>query len=256
MEKCQGTAKRVTVTIGETSIFSTEPWSYGRKRDVDERDPIWVFPKMVVPPKHPKMIIFSRKTHGCWVPPFWETAILGVGWIREKNCSNVPVNGRAGRVAFNTTLGFKISVKWTHFQPTGCFFLMNYHFRWWLKETIGVSQDFWTNGIVVSANHIPWRWICVSAKNSPPSCSFKRRKRLRSNKGRLSASRFCKIWGENFGDPRISREKWHAWTFQFGWANGQMVPFLMCQFSIQLRVEELNWHPERKVLEWISLNTM
>ena len=21
-------------------------------------------------PKHPKMIIFSRKTHGCWVPPF------------------------------------------------------------------------------------------------------------------------------------------------------------------------------------------
>ena len=25
---------------------------------------------MVVPPKHPKMIIFGRKTHGCWVPPF------------------------------------------------------------------------------------------------------------------------------------------------------------------------------------------
>ena len=24
----------------------------------------WVFPKMVVPPKHPKMIIFSRKTNG------------------------------------------------------------------------------------------------------------------------------------------------------------------------------------------------
>ena len=21
-------------------------------------------------PKHPKMIILSRKTHGCWVPPF------------------------------------------------------------------------------------------------------------------------------------------------------------------------------------------
>ena len=31
---------------------------------------IWVFPKMVVPPKHPKMIIFSRKIDGCWVPPF------------------------------------------------------------------------------------------------------------------------------------------------------------------------------------------
>ena len=36
---------------------------------------IWGFPKMVVPPKHPKMIIFSRKIHGCWVPPFLETTI-------------------------------------------------------------------------------------------------------------------------------------------------------------------------------------
>ena len=43
-----------------------------------ERDLIlrWVFPQMMVPPKHPKMIIFSRKTHGCWVPPFEETPIL------------------------------------------------------------------------------------------------------------------------------------------------------------------------------------
>ena len=31
---------------------------------------LWVFPEMVVPPKHPKMIIFSRKTNGCWVPLF------------------------------------------------------------------------------------------------------------------------------------------------------------------------------------------
>ena len=30
---------------------------------------------MVVPPKHPKMIIFSGKTNGCWVPPFLETPI-------------------------------------------------------------------------------------------------------------------------------------------------------------------------------------
>ena len=36
---------------------------------------IWVFPKIGLPPKHPKMIIFSRKTHGCWVPPFLETSI-------------------------------------------------------------------------------------------------------------------------------------------------------------------------------------
>ena len=39
---------------------------------------IWVFPKIGVPPKHPKMIIFSRKTHGCWVPPFMEASIYVV----------------------------------------------------------------------------------------------------------------------------------------------------------------------------------
>ena len=27
------------------------------------------------PKTHPKMIIFSRKTHGCWVPPFLETSM-------------------------------------------------------------------------------------------------------------------------------------------------------------------------------------
>ena len=32
----------------------------------------------VVPPRHPKMIIFSRKTHGCWVPPFQETPIYSM----------------------------------------------------------------------------------------------------------------------------------------------------------------------------------
>ena len=43
---------------------------------------IWGFPKMVVPPKHPKMIIFSRKTHGHWVPPFGETPIY-YNWTME-----------------------------------------------------------------------------------------------------------------------------------------------------------------------------
>ena len=33
---------------------------------------------MVVPPKHPKMMIFGRKTHGCWVPPFLETPM----WLK------------------------------------------------------------------------------------------------------------------------------------------------------------------------------
>ena len=34
-----------------------------------------MFPKIGIPPRHPKMIIFSRKTNGCWVPPFKETPI-------------------------------------------------------------------------------------------------------------------------------------------------------------------------------------
>ena len=34
---------------------------------------------MVVPPKHPKMVIFSRKTHGCWGnSPFKETPGSGL----------------------------------------------------------------------------------------------------------------------------------------------------------------------------------
>ena len=35
---------------------------------------IWRFPTMLVSPKHPKMIIFSRKTHGCWVNPPYKHA--------------------------------------------------------------------------------------------------------------------------------------------------------------------------------------
>ena len=36
---------------------------------------IWVFPKIGAPKTPKKMIMFSRKTHGCWVPPFLETSI-------------------------------------------------------------------------------------------------------------------------------------------------------------------------------------
>ena len=48
---------------------------------------------MVVPPKHPKMIIFSRKTHGCWVPPFrkppygFHGTLTFAGWSCHTTCS-------------------------------------------------------------------------------------------------------------------------------------------------------------------------
>ena len=45
---------------------------------------------MVVSPKHPKMINVSRKTNGCWVPPFKETpmysqanrCMMSICWVR------------------------------------------------------------------------------------------------------------------------------------------------------------------------------
>ena len=58
---------------------------------------IWGFPKMVVPPKHHKMIIFSRKTHGCFGttilgnPHMWNIGfpeVLGVVW--SPHCTTSP----------------------------------------------------------------------------------------------------------------------------------------------------------------------
>ena len=52
-----------------TIQYSTVPYS-----DTSHTS-IWVFPKIGVLPKHPKMVIFSRNTNSCWVPPFSETSI-------------------------------------------------------------------------------------------------------------------------------------------------------------------------------------
>ena len=57
---------------------------------------------MVVPPKHPKMIILSSKTHGCWVPP--NTFLFTPRTLQDKKgmrlgpfaplLKNVPIFGR------------------------------------------------------------------------------------------------------------------------------------------------------------------
>ena len=47
---------------------------------------IWMFPKIGVPPKHPKMIILSRKTHGCWVPLFFGNTHIYMYISRWKMC--------------------------------------------------------------------------------------------------------------------------------------------------------------------------
>ena len=48
--------------------------------------------EIVVPPKHPKMIIFSRKTYGCWVPPFQETPIYTIDPSFNQDIQKQPRN--------------------------------------------------------------------------------------------------------------------------------------------------------------------
>ena len=44
---------------------------------------------MVVPPKHTKMIIFSRKTHSCWVPPLGNPHIIVCSQTHDFNDSMI-----------------------------------------------------------------------------------------------------------------------------------------------------------------------
>ena len=59
---------------------------------------------MVAPPKHPKVIILSRKTHGCWVPLFSETSnysdfhdfsVPGLGNCQKTDCGRSLTLGAA-----------------------------------------------------------------------------------------------------------------------------------------------------------------
>ena len=61
-------SKQLLDSIGMTKHLELAPETKRHKNRIACAS--WVFPKMVVPPKHPKMIIFSRKTNSCWVPPF------------------------------------------------------------------------------------------------------------------------------------------------------------------------------------------
>ena len=71
--------------------------------------------KIGVPPKHPKMIIFSRKTHGCLVPPFKETPIWHfrmVGFDEKKKKTTIDIRKRQAK-------SFKESMSQTY--GYGCF---------------------------------------------------------------------------------------------------------------------------------------
>ena len=81
-------SRSFTMTIGRRDPAKFGGLGFGNSQDVSDQwlpgrsHSTWVLPKIGVPPKHPKMIIFSRKTHGCWVPPFLETSTC----ILSKRC--------------------------------------------------------------------------------------------------------------------------------------------------------------------------
>ena len=70
---------------------------------------IWVFPLMVVPPKHPKMSIFSRKTHGCWVPHFRKHPYAS---FKTWHCNEPHAMRHAPRVRFLPPWGEVFGVRW------------------------------------------------------------------------------------------------------------------------------------------------
>ena len=49
---------------------------------------------MVVPPKHPQMVISSRKTNSCWVPPIKETPIRIHPKLRMETLSSTSPHGK------------------------------------------------------------------------------------------------------------------------------------------------------------------
>ena len=84
---------------GNQSWFPKSPMKSDKKQNQHlQVVNIWVFPKIGVPPKHPKMIIFSRKTHGCWVPPFKETPIL----VNNIFLTSVTLGSKASKVTLTT----------------------------------------------------------------------------------------------------------------------------------------------------------
>ena len=60
---------------------------------------------MVVPPKHPKMMIFSRKTNSCWVPPFKETPMYFLLKYTPVNEHSWLENGPGWKMYFLLNMG-------------------------------------------------------------------------------------------------------------------------------------------------------
>ena len=98
----------------------------------------------MVPPKHPKLIIFSRKTHGCWVPPFLETpySTFGVifGWQIQKGCSQVAEADE------------KFPIKKCHLESSDpaskdhaslCVHIYIYIFMMWYWNSVSDRDFFW-----------------------------------------------------------------------------------------------------------------
>ena len=104
---------------------------------------------MVVSPKHPKMIIFSRKTHGCWVPLFSETPkwlCTWHSWHRKQrklhpSCT-LPATVRGASPATPWKIFARQNAKNTTGDPTNCTCII-------IQSTFSIYKTYNTNTFIL-----------------------------------------------------------------------------------------------------------
>ena len=121
-----------------------------------------MFPKIGVPPKHPKMIIFSRKTHGCWVPPFLETPIFwptSKSYLKKFHPSFLRVEvvcstSECSQPWLMRKASWKKRTKRQKSQPSGSAKPRVHHaeslFVWWVHVLKLIAVRTWKNGGMVN----------------------------------------------------------------------------------------------------------
>ena len=144
---------------------------------------------MVVPPKHPKIFIFSRKTHGCWVPPFKETPISWAlvpgknisGWwclvpqksalahtLHEENFADLQFCAPKRGPFFAINQPFFRACAWCMLRPLGWPFSQFFSdgtWKWWLRSSEVSSRVLFSDvlkmlhfGKVTNFGRLGWGW--------------------------------------------------------------------------------------------------
>ena len=100
------------------------------------------------PISHPKMIVFSRKTHGCWVPPFWETLI----W-----CWTVSLRTMIWSKSINVEVFFTYIAAWDTSYIL---------YTWWCRTFLDLSNINRTCGLMVAKQASYLEMRCISCYGS------------------------------------------------------------------------------------------